>query len=59
MGIKIEFDDTKIRDVEDIQAALIIINALEVLEIEFDWIKIIHIDDDENEIIGIDKERWK
>jgi hypothetical protein len=59
MGIKFEFDDTKIRDVPDVQAALIIMNVLETLEIEFNWIKITMTTDDENVIQGIDKENWK
>ena len=58
MGIKFEFDETKIRDTVDIQAALLILNTLEVLEIEFDWIKITQTNE-ENEIVGIDKEKWK
>ena len=58
MGIKFEFDETKIRDTVDIQAALLILNTLEVLEIEFDWIKITQTNE-ENEIVGIDKENWK
>jgi len=58
MGIKFEFDETKIRDTIDIQAALLILNTLEVLEIEFDWIKITQTNE-ENEIVGIDKEKWK
>jgi len=58
MGIKFEFDETKIRDTIDIQAALLILNTLEVLEIEFDWIKITQTNE-ENEIVGIDKEKWQ
>ena len=58
MGIKFEFDETKIRDTIDIQAALLILNTLEVLEIEFDWIKITQTNEG-NEIVGIDKEKWK
>ena len=57
MGIKFEFDETKIRDTIDIQAALLILNTLEVLEIEFDWIKITQTNE-ENEIVGIKKEDW-
>ena len=58
MGIKFEFDETKIRDTIDIQAALLILNTLEVLEIEFDWIKITQTNEG-NEIVGIDKEKWQ
>ena len=59
MGIKIHFmDGDEPRDVKDIQAALLIIEALRVLEIQFEQIMITQTDE-ENEIVGIDKENWK
>ena len=59
MGIKIHFmDGDEPRDVKDIQAALLILDALRVLEIQFEQIMITQTDE-ENEIVGIDKENWK
>ena len=59
MGIKIHFmDGDEPRDVKDIQAALLIMEALRVLEIQFEQIMITQTDE-ENEIVGIDKENWK
>jgi len=59
LGIKIHFmDGDEPRDVKDIQAALLIIEALRVLEIQFEQIMITQTDE-ENEIVGIDKENWK
>jgi len=59
LGIKIHFmDGDEPRDVKDIQAALLIMEALRVLEIQFEQIMITQTDE-ENEIVGIDKENWK
>ena len=51
-------DGDEPRDVKDIQAALLIMEALRVLEIQFEQIMITQTDE-ENEIVGIDKENWK
>jgi len=59
MGIKIHFlDGDEPRDVKDVQAALLIMETLKVLEIEFDEILISRTDDG-NEIKGVDLKKWK
>ena len=58
MGIRIHFlDGDEPRDVKDIQAALLIQETLRVLEISFKQIMITQTDE-ENDIVGIDKEDW-
>jgi len=58
MGIRIHFlDGDEPRDVKDIRAALLIQETLRVLEISFKQIMITQTDE-ENDIVGIDKEDW-
>jgi len=63
MGIRVSFeDDDIIRDVKDIQAAILIQEVLYTLEIQFDKIIITQTDEDGPEIKGLSKEdlkRWK
>lgn len=59
MGISFHFlDGDEPRDVKDVQAAILVQNILEVMEIQFEKIMITQTDE-ENKIIGIDKENWK
>ena len=59
MGIRIHFlDGDEPRDVKDIQVALLIQETLRILEIEFNQFMITQTED-EDQIVGIDKEKWR
>ena len=62
MGIRISFEDETIRDVKDIQAAILIEQILLTLEINFEKIIIESIEDEELKISGLsdeDLKRWR
>ena len=59
MGIRISFEDNIIRDVKDIQAGILIQEVLYTLEIQFTKIVITQTDEDEPEIVGLNKEDLK
>lgn len=64
MGIRITFDDDMIRDVKDIQAAILIQQVLIILEIQFQKIVIEPTEDEDDhvDIVGLNDEelrRWR
>jgi len=64
MGIRINFDDDMVRDVKDIQAAILIQQVLIILEIQFQRIVIepTEYEDDHMDIVGLSDEelrRWR
>ncbi len=59
MGVKFIFDDSVVRDVKDVQAALLIQEILGVLDIKFERIIILPLDGEENEINGVDLKKWR
>ena len=62
MGIRISFEDEMVRDVKDIQAAILIEQVLLTLEINFEKIIIESIEGDQLDVVGLcdeDLERWR
>lgn len=64
MGIRINFDDDMVRDVKDIQAAILIQQVLIILEIQFQRIVIepTEFEEDHVDIVGLSDEelrRWR